>query len=190
MTMDPTFRAPVSTSTERVLIRSWMPGEGRKLSEALAGSYAHLSPWMPWASEQAESAEVMELRVRGFRARYLLGENFILPILSADGARCLGGTGFHLRHGAISSGVAEIGMWVRADESGKGLGKHVLAAMVEWAWTEWPWRRLVWRCSPENTASRRTAESAGFVLEGISREDAFSPQGELRSTCVYALLKG
>ena len=33
---------------------------------------------------------------------------------------------------------------------------------------------------------RAVAERCGFELEGILRNDGLSPQGELRSTCIYA----
>jgi RimJ/RimL family protein N-acetyltransferase len=39
-------------------------------------------------------------------------------------------------------------------------------------------RRVEWRCHPGNTASRKTAEGLGFVLEGILRWQRVFPGGE------------
>ena len=159
------FVAPDSFATDRIRLRSWMP-------------------WSP-----KQPAEEAESNVRRFRAQWLLAENFVMPVLSADGRRVLGGTGFHVRQGPIEGGAIEVGMWIRAEESGAGLGAHVLDALVRWSWAEWPWRRLVWKCDSHNVASRRVAEKLGFTLEGTLRQDGFTPQGALRDSCIYALLK-
>lgn len=186
---DPLFIAPDSWTTDRVLLRSWMPGEGALLTEAAEPSYEHLAPWMPWVQKH-QPVEVSERLVRGFRAYWLLAQNFVMPILTPDGARVLGGTGFHLRQGPLASGNIEVGMWIRVEEAGKGLGSHVLQAVIDWSWAEWPWRRLVWKCDAHNHASRRLAEKHGFELEGILRQDLTTPEGVLRDTCIYSLLKG
>jgi len=182
-----TFIAPDRWETDRFTLRSWLPGDGPLLYEAVASSRDHLAPFMPWVDGHT-SAEASEALLRGMRARWLLGEDFGIPVFSPDGKRILGATGFHVRQGPIGSGNIEAGMWIRADEAGKGLGSALLAAVVEWAWAEWPWRRIVWKCDAHNVASRRTAESAGFALEGILVRDGRTPQGDLRDTCIYALL--
>jgi RimJ/RimL family protein N-acetyltransferase len=38
----------------------------------------------------------------------------------------------------------------------------------------------------ENVASCRVAERAGFVLEGVLRNERRAPDASLRNTCVYA----
>ena len=182
------YIAPPEWRTERVVLRSWRPGEGAKLSEAVNPSYEHLRRWMPWASFD-QSVEESEARVRGFRGEWLLGTNFIMPILDPSEQRVLGGTGFHPRGREVEEGITEIGMWIRVEEVGSGLATHVATEMVSWAWAEWPWRRLTWHCDAENHASRRVAEKAGFALEGILREDSEAPDGTLRDTCRYALLR-
>jgi ribosomal-protein-serine acetyltransferase len=75
-----------------------------------------------------------------------------------------------LRGRPLEDGTAEIGMWVRADEAGKGLGTRVLRAMVDWADAAWPFRKLTWLCESRNRASARVAENCGFQLEGRLRE--------------------
>jgi len=181
--------APEEYRTDRLLMRSWRPGDGPPLTEAVEASYDHLKPWMPWAAPE-QSVETSERLVRGFRARWLLAEDFVLAFFSPDGARVLGGSGFHLRHGPLSHGVAEIGMWIRADAAGQGLGTHALEALLRWGFSEWPWQRLVWKCDTENHASRRCAEKTGMQLEGVTRGDDFKVGGgERRDTAWYAALR-
>lgn len=181
------FFAPDRTETDRFVVRSWMPGDGRALNEAIVASYEHLRPTMPWAVP-SEDVDVTEERVRESRARYLLNEDFVLGILDHDG-RVLGGCGYHLRHGGLHTRQCEIGMWIRGSEAGGGLGTAVLAELVRWGFQDWPWRRLLWGCNELNVASQRVAEKCGFHLEArFQGEYDWGPTG-IRDGRLYALLK-
>ena len=177
------FRSPLVT------LRPWRSGDGPAMTEAVESSYYHLASWMPWATPSLP-VEESEARIKSFRASWEAGEDFVIAVFDPSGERALGGTGFHLRHGPASVGIAEIGLWIRADSAGKGLGQHVLRSLVTWAWEEWPWERLVWRCDSRNVASRRVAERCGFLLEGVARSDAVSLDGKgRRDSCWYARLR-
>ena len=112
------------------MLRSYDVGDGRLLSEAVSESYEHLRPWMPWAKPH-QTIEESEKRARQFRGRYLLAEDFVLGIFAPDERRLLGGTGFHLREGPLSTRCAEIGMFIRQSEAGRGLGTRALAALLQ-----------------------------------------------------------
>ena len=184
-----TLIPPESYKTDRLRLRSWRPGDGPALSEAVNSSYQHLKTFMPWAKPQ-QGVEESEHLVRRFRGRWLLNEDFVVAIFSPTEGRVLGGCGFHLRHGPLALGVAEIGMWIRADAAGQGLGTHALVTLIDWGFSEWPWQRLVWKCDAENHASRRCAEKAGLTLEGITRGDQVKVGGtERRDTAWYAALR-
>ncbi|HOU14337.1 MAG TPA: GNAT family protein [Anaerolineae bacterium] len=188
MTTEPFF-APEHYVTEEFTIRSYVPGDGPLLAEAVNASYEHLKRFMVWAKPHTEEIEA-EQTVRRFRGEYLLSTNFVLGIFSPDGKRLLGGSGFHLREGELSNRAAEIGMWIRADAAHKGLGPRVLRAILTWGFTEWPWERLTWRCNEENIASRRTAERAGMQFEGRFRAVTRLPDGTRETTLLFAALKG
>jgi RimJ/RimL family protein N-acetyltransferase len=104
------------------------------------------------------------------------------------GYELVGGSGFHLRHGTIELGNAEIGMWISAARAGGGMGTRALAALLAWGFTAWPWQRLVWRCDTRNLASARVAEKNGLTREGTFRSDALAVDGRRRDTHVYAIL--
>lgn len=166
-----------------------MPGDGPAMSEAVSSSYEHLKPWMPWAKPE-QTVEESEQLVRQFRGRWLLAEDFVIAIYDPDNKRALGGCGFHLRHGPISRGIAEIGMWIRADVASRGLGTHALESLLAWGFSEWPWERIVWQCDVDNLASSKVAEKAGMHYEGISRSDDFKVNSaERRDTAWYAALR-
>lgn len=180
--------APERYETADFVLRCYDSGDGPLLSDAVNASYEHLRTWMPWAKPD-QSAEDSERSVRRFRARYLLAEDFVIGIFSADGRQLLGGTGFHLREGPLSSACAEIGMFIRQSEAGRGLGTRVLRALVDWGFADWPWQRLAWRCDQRNVASLRVAEKAGLRLEGVLRGQRAHVGEGRRDTACYALTK-
>ncbi|MDQ2807866.1 MAG: GNAT family N-acetyltransferase [Chloroflexota bacterium] len=187
--MDDPFLAPTDLITDRFHVRPYRAGDGPLLNEAVRHSYEHLRTFMSWAMPDTTPAESERL-VRTFCGRYWLDQDFGMGIFHPAGHRQLGGTGYHLRQGALSNGSAEIGMWIRADAAGQGLGTAVLQALLEWGFTAWSWERLIWRCDTRNTASAHTAARAGMQLEGCERRGLLDGSGTRHDCQVYAALKG
>jgi RimJ/RimL family protein N-acetyltransferase len=181
--------APERTMGAGFLLRSYEPGDGARLSEAVNASYEHLKTFMPWAKPN-QSVEESERLCREFRGSYLQARDFVLGIWAPDNSRLIGGCGYHLREGPLELKNAEIGMWIRGDMAHQGIGTAVLKQLLRWGFSEWPWVRLAWRCSGANIASARVAEKAGMLREGILRQNAVDPDGTRRDTLCYAALKG
>ncbi len=179
---------PDAWRTERLLIRAFRPGDGARCYEAVEASRAHLAPWMPWVHTH-QSPFDSEGYAREAYGHWMLRKDFALVLLDPTGQRQLGSSGFHLRRGPLSSGNAEIGMWIRAEEAGRGLGRHALSALLDWGFSAWPWHRLEWRCDPANVPSRKVAEACGLHFEGIARQDAVAVDGSKRDSAVYAMIK-
>ena len=170
------------------VVRCRRPGDGAQVAEAINASYEHLKTFMGWATAE-QSVERSEQLSREFYSKWLQAKDFPLALWDREEARILGGSGYHLREGPLELGNAEIGMWIRADAAGRGLGTAVLRALLHWGFTEWPWLRLSWRCSNANTASQRVAEKAGMRREGVLRSHAVDPGGLRRDTVCYAMLR-
>jgi RimJ/RimL family protein N-acetyltransferase len=182
------FFAPEEHHAGALLLRSWRPGDGQELNRATVSSYEHLREFMAWARPDT-SVEDSEGYARQSRARWLLGEEWSLGVWRGD--RLVAGSGFMLRGQPLEHGTVEIGMWVRADEAGRGLGTRVLRAMVDWADADWPIHKLTWQCDSRNLASARVAEKCGFQLEGHLRAHVPSVTGgERRSTLLFGLVGG
>jgi len=180
--------APERFETTRFALRSYDVGDGPLLRDAVLESYEHLAPWLSWAKREQSEGEA-ECSVRRFRGRYLLGEDFTIGAFSLDGKRLLAGAGFHLREGPIASRSAEIGMWLRASEAGRGLGTEVLRALLHWGFRDWPWLRLAWRCDALNLASIRVAEKAGLRREGVLRGQPAETRAGRRDTLRFAITR-
>jgi len=183
------FFAPEWVVTDRFVIRSYHPGDGAALHEAKVASLDHLRPWMAWAAEQPDPL-ADEARARRFRAGYLRSEDFVLGVWTPAEDRLLGGTGFHPHGDVLSHRVAEIGMWIRADAAGQGLGTAVLRTLLSWGFSQaWPWERLEWHCDARNTRSARTAEAAGMPLEARLRGDKADVGEGRRETLIFGLAR-
>jgi RimJ/RimL family protein N-acetyltransferase len=179
------FFPPDEWQAEGCVLRSWRAGDGPAIFEAVDSSRDHLRVFMPWVDQHA-SVEDSERYVRGACARYLTAEKCDMAVFAEDG-RVLGGTGFFGRDGWLKEGMGEVGMWVRADEGGKGLASRVLAELLRWGFTDWPFLRLSWRCSGDNRASARVAEKAGMRLEGVLRSYSVDPDGTRHDIQLYGI---
>jgi ribosomal-protein-alanine N-acetyltransferase len=69
--------------------------------------------------------------------------------------------------GVVSVEDGSLGYWLHPDARGRGVMAEALAAVVRWAGD----RDLVLTAHPENVASRRVAEKAGFVAVGTVAHD-------------------
>ena len=142
---------------------------------------------MPWA-EAHPDPQVDEASVLRFGEQYAAQTDFVLGIW--DQAALVGGTGFHLRHGSRESGIAEIGMWLAADRVGRGLGKSVLRAMLEWGFSAaWGFRRLVWVCDASNGPSAAVARGCRMIHEGTLRQHLPRVGGGWGDAFVFAMLR-
>ncbi len=187
--MSDIFFAPEVLETESFVVRCYRPGDGPALAEALNASYDHLKTFMDWAKPYTSDEEAEQI-ARRFYADYMVSHDFVLSVWVPDGKRLIAGSGFHMRGDGIGNRSAEVGMWVRADVAGQGLGARLLTELLTWGFSAWPWDRLAWRCDGRNTRSRRTAEKAGMSYEGCLRAERLLPDGVRGDTLCFAALRG
>jgi RimJ/RimL family protein N-acetyltransferase len=62
--------------------------------------------------------------------------------------------------------VGSIGYWIAKDARGRGVATRVTRLLAEWAVSEGGVQRLELTTHPDNLASQRVAEKAGFTREG------------------------
>jgi RimJ/RimL family protein N-acetyltransferase len=87
--------------------------------------------------------------------------------------------------------VVEVGYWTAAAARGRGLTTRALQLISAWLVAELGAERVQLRADVLNVASRRVAEKAGFVMEGVLRSSDFNPrQGRRIDYAMYSLLPG
>ena len=152
---------------EGLLVRAWTEDDAPALEAAALASTEHLRPWMAWvqgpplglagrrawiaAGRAAEAAGGPD-RFRGFFA----------------GAEVAGGGGLHQR---VGPGGWELGYWVAAGWTGRGVATRAVALLVAEAFADPAVEFVAIHHDVENHASGAVARRAGFtVVDEVARE--------------------
>lgn len=178
---------PEQFTTERLLIRAPLAGDGAAVNAAVAESINELRPWMPWA-QTMPSVEDSELHTRRSRAKFLLREDLHLRLFLHKDGTFVGSSGLHRIDWDVPK--FEIGYWVRTSLSGQGFITEAVAAIAAFAMEQLNAQRVEIRCDDRNHRSWRIAERCGFQYEGMLRNDSRAPDGTLCSTRVYSRVRG
>lgn len=81
-----------------------------------------------------------------------------------------------------------IGYMLLKDERGNGYGSEAVQMMVDYLFLHKDIVRVQAETHPDNRASQRVLEKAGFFLEGRIRKSFFS-RGVYRDTAMYSILR-
>jgi RimJ/RimL family protein N-acetyltransferase len=152
----------------------------------VAESLDHLRPWMPWAHQEPESLQAKVNRLRGFRAEFDLGKNFVYAIFDPDESQVIGGTGLHPR---VGPDALEIGYWIHANEVGKGYATEAAGALTRVAFEVGGMRRVEIHCDPTNERSAAVPRKLGFTHEATLKRRSLTADGEERDTMIWSLLR-
>lgn len=177
---------PYRIVTPRLVIRCYNPGDAEALEAAIHASLDHLKPWMPWAHAEPEDFEAKVQRLRAFRGKFDLDQDYIYGIFAADEARLIGGTGLHPR---IGPDALEIGYWIHVDEAGKGFATESTAALTRVAFEVAGVRRVEIRCDPANAASLAVPRKLGYTHEATLRGRSATETGALRDSMIWSLFR-
>lgn len=93
-------------------------------------------------------------------------------------------------YGAIEVRLGEIGSigyWISASARGSGIATRATRLLSNWALKVGGVERLELTTHPENTASQRVAEKAGFTREGVLRSHTRFSDGR-RDSVMFSLL--
>ena len=178
---------PSELTTDRLFMRVPRAGDSRFIWPAVVESQAQLSPWMPWAYPQAKEQGVEEF-CRRAASHFLLREQFNYSLYLKGTETCIGMCGTPRLNWAVP--MFEIGYWLRTPYCESGYMNEAVRAVERLCFDLFEAQWIEIRCDARNARSRRVAERAGYMLEGILRRRERAPAGELRDSCVYAKLAG
>jgi RimJ/RimL family protein N-acetyltransferase len=114
---------------------------------------------------------------------WLGSEHRPFAIVDAAGDEVLGAV--EVRLGEVGS----IGYWVAAGARNRGVATRALRLLSRWALADGGVERLELTTHPENIASQRVAEKAGFTREGVLRSHIRFRDGR-RDSVLFSLLPG
>lgn len=145
-----------------ILLRAW------ELRDAPAVTVACQDPEIPRWTVVPQNYNELHARefIDGTAADIASGRELALAIVDGDD-RLLGALG--VSNFDWNDLKAEIGYWMAADARRRGIGARATRMLAEWALTSLDLERLELLAHPENEASQRLAERAGFTREGTLR---------------------
>lgn len=170
--------------TDRLVVRCYQPGDAALLKMAIDASLDALRPWMPWAHAEPEPLATKVERLREFRGRFDLGQDFTYGVFDRGETELVGGTGLHTR---LGPGAREIGYWVHAAYTGQGLATEIAGALTRIGFEVERLHRIEIHCAPDNVRSMAVARKLGYVHEATLRERVPRPDGTLRDTMIWTL---
>jgi RimJ/RimL family protein N-acetyltransferase len=84
--------------------------------------------------------------------------------------------------------TGHVGYWVAAQARGRGVASDALRALSRWAFESLGLGRVELVTDPENIASQRVAEKAGFQREAVLRSILLNRDGSRRDGVMFSLL--
>ncbi|QIN82281.1 GNAT family N-acetyltransferase [Rubrobacter tropicus] len=175
---------PDEFETERLLIRSPLPGDGPELHAAVRESLDELLPWMPWPKEHG-TVDDSEASARRARVRFLERTELRMHLFLKGTGDLVGSSGLQGIDWSVPK--FEIGYWSRTPLAGRGYATEAVRGIAAFAFDTLDAKRVEILCDPLNRPSARVAERAGFRLEGELRNESVGTDGSIRNTLVFSL---
>lgn len=166
----PPLAPPVRLAVGDVLLRSWRPSDAPLLRAALEASESHLRAWTPWVVDGRVPGLSLEERLARHEAAFANGQEWVYGIFAEGEREVLGGCGLYAR---VGPGAVEIGYWLAASQTGRGIATCTTEALTRVAFDSAAIERVEIRCDPRNVASARVPERLGYVVD----EAADAPEG-------------
>jgi RimJ/RimL family protein N-acetyltransferase len=169
--------------TARLVLRCYDPRDAPRVKAAIDANLDHLAG-MPWTRFEPQTLDDKVALLRGFRAAFDEGEDFAYGIFDRDEETLLGSCGLHPR---VGDGATEIGYWIAAAHTRKGLATEAAGALTRVGFEVDGMARIEIHCGPANVASASVARKLGYTHEATLRGRAREPDGRPRDTMVFSL---
>jgi RimJ/RimL family protein N-acetyltransferase len=161
-----------------VTLRSWQPADAPAIVECVAGD-DELARWLDRLPQPYTLADAEFYLAMADEEKFAVTE--------AASGRVLGSIG--LRWDEPES-AAEVGYWIRRDARGRGFMTRALVLVSRHAFASGA-ARVALRADPENAASCRVAEKAGFAKDGVLRSAHWNARlGRRQDWAMYSVLPG
>lgn len=147
----------IEIRSERLCLKLVTPDDADEVFAAITPAITRFMQWEPPRSPAA-FAQVWRSWLTLIRS----GSDLHFVARSVADDRCLGLIGLH----AAKTVSPELGIWIREDAQGDGIGREAIGAVVEWASERLDPDCFQYPVAEKNVASRRIAEGlGGSVIE-------------------------
>lgn len=165
LTPPPRFDAP------GIIIRAWTAGDAPLLRRALEENDAHLRAWVPFVVTGRIPGMTLEERVAKHAGDFADGKEWHYGIFEAGERAVIGSCSLLPR---IGPGAIEIGYWLAARATGRGIATAAARLLTDAAFRSPDVERVEMRVEPGNLKSAAVPQRLGFVdagrveIEGVS----------------------
>lgn len=166
-----------------LLLRQSTPGD----VPAVRAVYSEpgIRKWMGWDDELPDDDEARRNIERADRS-WEEGTWAVFRIVDAETDEVVGGVNLRF----AEHDIAEVSFFLARVARGRGFATRAVRLVARWAFEELGIERLELRAHPDNEASMRVAERAGFTREGLERASRAWPDGTRFDSVLYSLLPG
>ncbi len=180
-------RRRLALDTERLVLRPPEHGDFVDWTALRRASEAFLRPWEPtWAADHLTRKSFTN-RVYWAQRSVAAGTAVPLFLIRREDRVLVGAiTLDNIRRGPAQS--ATTGYWTGAAFAREGYMREAIRAVVHHAFTSLDLSRVEAGCLPENAASRRLLEQAGYKYEGVA-QSYLQINGRWRNHVLYANLR-
>ena len=155
--------------TERLILRRFTRRDATTMDDAIRASLADLNQWLPWARMDYTTGDTTSFIRESIQAwKEERAWDYSIR-LRTDPGRHLGNVS--LWTVSKLGKIAEIGYWIRSDETSKGICTEAVDRLLGEAFDALGYHKAVLRIAVGNDASDRIAEKLGFTKEGVLREE-------------------
>jgi RimJ/RimL family protein N-acetyltransferase len=150
-------------------MRPWRAEDASALHPILVANWKHLGPWIPARVATPVPVPELEQRLAGFGDDFASGREFRYGLFATDGREVLGEAGLYPRSATrrvplADASCVELGYWLRADLTGRGLVSEASRALVSLAATLPRLTHVEIRCDARNAPSAAIPKRLGFEL--------------------------
>lgn len=168
----------IELSDVGAVLRRYEAGDIDQLHAVVEANRDHLRAHMPWPDEGRLELEAF---VADAVAQWDRGADRNYAIVDTDDERYLGGCGLHDRLGPAAR---EIGYWMAAAATGRGIVTAAARALTEVALTIDGVDRVEIHCDEANRRSAAVARRLGYRLDRVEA-DAISAPGDVGRSMIW-----
>ena len=169
------------------MLRAWRVDDAAGLAATLAANDAHLRAWTPWVVDGRIPGQSLDARLAQHSDDFAAGRAWVYGIFTRDETEVLGGCGLYARVGPTA---LEIGYWLSAGSTGKGLATESASALTALAFSNPEIERVEIHCDPRNVASVRIPQRLGYRMETAAAGEFGEPGAWPGVVDIWTLTRG
>ena len=176
---------PVSFETERLVIASYVRGDGKEFFQLLQANYRYLQEELN-EIKTIKSIEDAEEYVRFKHISWLSRERFVPKLIERASGRMIGQLWIEPRWDRM---IFEIGYFIEEKSQGNGYVTEAVQKIIGILFSELKANKLEIHTKATNLKSIRIAERCGFTKEAYLRERSRTNSGEIVDLLIFGLLR-